>query len=751
MMLQENLFRSQENLPRRILVVDDNIAIGEDFLKVLAVRSVKSLKLKDMAAGLFGREPPVKFHEIEYRIDVATRGQEGLERVRQAQEQNDPYALVFVDMRMPNGWNGIETTQRMWQLDPQLHVVLCTAFSDFSWGEIREQLENSDRFLILKKPFDNIEVQQIADSLTSKALSERSLRETDRELRERIEQLRLLEATVTYVNDGVWVTDVDLANGPKVIFANDALTKMSGVAREQLLGQCPPLLKPGQLDPLELAAVTAALSERKPLSVELLTYANPKQPSWIALDVVPLFNEQAVCTNFVGVQRDISMQKQAAQKIEQLAFTDALTGLANRRMLTERLSEALKFCLDEHSYGALIYLDLDNFKNVNDAFGHQQGDQFLIEVSQRLLSCVRSDETVARIGGDEFVVLLRNLGSDHVLSGARALAAVQRILSLLSSPIELQGTAYDSSASAGVILIGDRQASAEVLLQNADLAMYQAKANGKDTYRFFDAQMQASLDERLLMANELRQAIQGKQLNLHFQPQIDSNLKVSGAEALLRWNNPTYGNISPGLFVPLAEKIGFIKQLGGWVLEQSCIELSRWSQVEHMRELKLAVNISPMQFQQPDFTETVLSALKASGAPPERLKLELTESMLVNDLTDVNRKIASLKDIGIAVSLDDFGTGYSSLNYLKRLSLDQLKIDQSFVRDMLTDAHGAAIARTIVTLGHSLGLEVIAEGVETLGQQEFLQDIGCLAFQGYLYSRPIPAHDFESFARLHMH
>jgi diguanylate cyclase (GGDEF)-like protein len=740
-----------QNLPRRILVVDDNVAIGEDFLKVLAIRPTKSLQLKDMAAGLFGRDLSEKIPEIEYRIDVAKRGQEGLDCVRQAQEQNDPYLLVFVDMRMPNGWNGIETTQRIWQLDPQLHIVLCTAFSDFSWSEIREQLSYSDRFLILKKPFDNIEVQQIADSLTSKALSERSLRETDRQLRERIEQLRLLEATVTYVNDGVWVTDVDLTDGPKVIFANDALAKMSGAASEQLLGRRPPLLKPGQLDPSGLAGVTAAFSEGKPLSVELLSYANPKQPNWIALDIVPLFNEQAVCTNFVGVQRDISMQKQAAHKIEQLAFTDALTGLANRRKLTERLSQALETCLDEHSYGALIYLDLDNFKNVNDAFGHQQGDQFLIEVSQRLLSCVRADETVARIGGDEFVVLLRNLGTDHALSGARALAAVQRVLGLLSTPIELQGTPHDSSASAGVILIGDRQASADGLLQNADLAMYQAKAEGKDTYRFFDTQMQASLDERLLMANELRQAIQGKQLNLHFQPQIDSDLKVSGAEALLRWKNPTYGNISPGLFVPLAEKIGFIKQLGGWVLEQSCIELSRWSQVEHMRELKLAVNISPMQFQQPDFTETVLSALKSSGAPPERLKLELTESMLVNDLLDVNRKIAALKDLGIAVSLDDFGTGYSSLNYLKRLSLDQLKIDQSFVRDMLTDAHGAAIARTIVTLGHSLGLEVIAEGVETVGQQEFLQDIGCLAFQGYLYSRPIPAHDFESFARLHMH
>ncbi|MEI8399759.1 MAG: EAL domain-containing protein [Alcaligenaceae bacterium] len=751
MMRQDNPPKLQEDLPRRILVVDDNIAIGEDFLKVLAARSVESFQLKDIAAGLFGREPPVKLLEIKYRIDVATRGQEALECMRQAQEQNDPYSLAFVDMRMPNGWNGIETTQRMWQLDPELHVVLCTAFSDFSWGEIREQLKNSDRFLILKKPFDNIEVQQIAESLTSKALSERSLLETDRELRKRIDQLRLLEATVTYVNDGVWVTDVDLSNGPKVIFANDALSKMSDLSREQLLGQCPPLLTPGQLDPLELAVVTEAFTEQKPLSVELLTYANPKQPSWIALDVVPLFNEQAVCTNFVGVQRDISMQKQAAKRIEQLAFTDELTGLANRRMLTERLSEALRSSLEEQNYGALIYLDLDNFKNVNDAFGHQQGDQFLIEASRRLLSCVRGDETVARIGGDEFVLLLRNFGSDHALAGARALAAVRRILGLLSSPIVLQGTAHDSSASAGVILIGDRQVGVEVLLQNADLAMYQAKAQGKDTYRFFDSQMQASLDDRLLMAHELRQAIQGNQLNLHFQPQIDSNLRVSGAEALLRWVNPTYGNISPGLFVPLAERIGFIKQLGGWVLEQSCIELFRWSQVEHMRELKLAVNISPVQFQQPDFTETVLNALKASGAPPERLKLELTESMLVNDLVDVNRKIAALKDLGIAVSLDDFGTGYSSLNYLKRLSLDQLKIDQSFVRDMLIDSHGAAIARTIVTLGHSLGLEVIAEGVETLGQQEFLQGIGCLAFQGYLYSRPIPATDFEHFARLHMH
>jgi diguanylate cyclase (GGDEF)-like protein/PAS domain S-box-containing protein len=737
-----------KNLSRRILVVDDNVAIREDFMKVLATRSVKDAQLKDKAARLFGRELPAKAPEIEYRINVVTRGQEGLECVREAQDQNDPYFLVFVDMRMPNGWNGIETTQRMWQCDPQLHIVLCTAFSDFSLTEIREQLSNSDRFLILKKPFDNIEVQQIADSLTTKALSERLQRETDRELRGRIEQLRLLESTVMYVNDGVWVTDVDLINGPNVIFANAALSKMSGATREQLLGQRPPLLNFGQLEPAVLAVVTLALNEQKPVSVELLTHSNSQLPKWIALDIVPLFNEHAVCTNFVGVQRDISLQKQATHKIEQLAFSDALTGLANRRALTDRLDQALTACLHEPSYCALIYVDLDNFKNVNDAFGHQQGDQFLIEVSQRLLSCVRADETVARIGGDEFVVILRNLDSDQALSVTKALAAVQRILELLSTPIVLQGTAYTSSASAGVMLFGDRQTTADILLQNADLAMYQAKAQGKETYRFFDTKMQASLDDRFLMANELRHAIQGKQLNLLFQPQLDTKLKVTGAEALLRWDNPIYGNISPGQFVPLAEKIGFIKQLGGWVLQQSCIELARWAQLAHMQELKLAVNISPMQFQQPDFTETVLSALLASGANPERLKLELTESMLITDLADVNRKIDALKDIGIAVSLDDFGTGYSSLNYLKRLSLDQLKIDQSFVRDMLTDSHGAAIARTIVTLGHSLDLEVIAEGVETLEQHQFLLGIGCSAFQGYWYSPPISAYDFETFVRL---
>lgn len=594
---------------RRILVIDDNTAIHEDFLKILAPPERSSRQLKQAAAFLFGRDQASSSHEVEYRTDVATHGKQGVELVRQACADGEPYILIFVDMRMPNGLNGIETTQKIWQIDPTVHIVLCTAFSDFSWSDIREQLSNSDRFLILKKPFDNIEVQQLAASLTSKSLSE--------------------------------------------------------------------------------------------------------------------------------------------NKIRTLAFTDALTGLPNRRLLIDRLHQLVSGAARTSAYCALIYLDLDNFKDINDAFGHQQGDQFLIEISQRLRKCVRDDETVARIGGDEFVVLIKNLGTDPIAGASNAVETVKRVLESMAKPVVLLGSEHDSSASAGVILFGDRPSSGESLLQSADLAMYQAKALGKNTYRFFDSQMQENLDERLLLANELRQSIVHKQLELHFQPQIDGALKVSGGEALLRWKNPTYGNISPGIFIPLAEKIGFIKQIGGWVLEQSCIELARWAKLKHMSGLKMAVNISPLQFQHPDFTETVVRALKSSGASPEMLKFELTESMLLNDLTDVNKKINTLKDLGIALSLDDFGTGYSSLNYLKRLSIDQLKIDQSFVRDVLIDEHGAAIARTIVALGHALGLEVIAEGVETLGQQEFLQGIGCAAFQGYLYSRPIPSSDFETFTRLH--
>ena len=466
---------------------------------------------------------------------------------------------------------------------------------------------------------------------------------------------------------------------------------------------------------------------------------------WFELSVARKEVAPGAAPRFVTVVRDITGHKQAKSDVRRLAFYDPLTELPNRRLLQDRLEHALTSAARSQHQGALLLIDLDNFKALNDTLGHDKGDLLLQQVAQRLRTSVRDCDTVARLGGDEFVVLVDDLGPSPQEAVANATAVAQKIVSLLSQPYDIAGREHRSSTSVGVSLFGAHTGTLEETLKRSDVALYQAKAAGRNTLRFFDPAMQAAVEARAALEVDLRQALAHDGLELHYQPQVGPDDDVVGAEALLRWTHPQRGAVSPGEFIPVAEQSGLILDLGQWVLQTACAQLRRWAGDPRARNLTLAVNVSVHQFRQADFVARVLGALDAAGADPRRLKLEITESMLAQDLEDIIDKMVALKARGVGFALDDFGTGYSSLAYLKRLPLDQLKIDQSFVRDVLTDPNDAAIARTIVALGQSLGLAVIAEGVETWGQRAFLASHGCSYCQGYLISRPLPSDRFESY------
>ncbi len=387
-------------------------------------------------------------------------------------------------------------------------------------------------------------------------------------------------------------------------------------------------------------------------------------------------------------------------------------------------------------------MDLDNFKNLNDTLGHQTGDLLLQEVAVRLSACVREADTVARLGGDEFVVMLEDLSDLSEEAAAQAETVGEKILVAVDQPFWLCGRECVSTSSIGITVFGDMRESTNEVLQQADIAMYQAKAAGRNTMRFFAPALQAAVNARAALEEDIRQAIKAGQFVLYYQPQLDS-AGLIGAEALIRWQHPRRGLLVPGEFIPLSEETGLILPLGDWVLESACAQIAAWSERLETAPISLAVNISARQFRQPGFVDKVLAALRRTGANPRNLKLELTESMLVENIEDIIAKMTELKSHGLGFSLDDFGTGYSSLAYLKRLPLDQLKIDSSFVRDITSDVGSRAIAQSVISLGRALGLSVIAECVESEEQRAYLSRLGCHTFQGYLFSRPLPLDEFE--------
>jgi diguanylate cyclase (GGDEF)-like protein len=605
----------------RILITDDNAAIHEDFRRILATAAEDDANLSEAEKLLFGDPAATPAHHPAYALDFALQGQQAVQSVKLACADGRQYAVAFVDMRMPPGWDGLETIERLWEEDPDVQIVICSAHSDYDWRDIFERLGHSDKLLILKKPFEPIEVLQCASALSRKWQHERAL-----------------EAHVE-----------------------------------------------------SLQQVITARTEK-------LEAAN--------------------------------------LQLRHLATHDALTGLPNRVLLDDRLAQAIAHADRDAQPFAVLMLDLDRFKLINDSFGHRSGDMVLNEVARRLQGLVRSIDTVARVGGDEFVLV--------VSPAARADAEEigKRANEILHTPIQLEGVDLRVSSSIGIAFYPMDGGSAESVLAHADAAMYCAKERGRNNCQCFGAGMKSVALERVSLESELHQAVKLEQFELFYQPKVDTaSGDIHSAEALIRWRHPQRGLIQPTQFIPLAEECGLIHEIGAWVLREACRQCAAWQRAGQM-PLRVAVNVAASQFRRGDLLEVVRGALQESQLDPRFLEIELTESAVMTNPEDSAAILEQLSRMGVLVSVDDFGTGYSSMSYLRRFPIDKLKIDRSFITDLTTRAEDASIVQAIVSLAHSLRLKVVAEGVETLEQLKFLQSVGCDQYQGYHFSPPLPATEF---------
>ena len=557
---------------------------------------------------------------------------------------------------------------------------------------------------------------------------------------QKLAQERLRIAAVAFeTSEAIMITD---ACG-NIIRVNRAFQDITGFNAEDVLGKNPRILKSDRHNDWFYADMWQQLLRNGSWCGEIWDQRKNGQvyPKWMTVTAVK--DNSGRTTEYVAIFSDITARKQAEEDIRNLVFFDPLTNLPNRRLLMDRLHSALLVSSRSKQYGAVLFLDLDKFKTINDVVGHECGDLLLIEVAVRLQSCVRDVDTVARLGGDEFVVLLVEM-DDHIEGASKKSALIaDKIRTYLAAPYLLKNKELLCSPSIGVSLYRGNEESPDVLLRQADMAMYQAKDAGRNALRFFNPSMQLAVETHAALEADLRHAIPDQQLQLHYQIQVDSDLRPLGAEALVRWVHPTRGMVSPMQFIPVAEESSLIFDIGGWVLNTACRQLEKWATSELTQHLILAVNVSAKQFRQVDFVEIIATALSQYTINALSLKLELTESVVLNDVSDVVTKMYSLKALGVRLSMDDFGTGYSSLSYLKKLPVDQIKIDQSFVRDIVTDPNDAVMVKTIIDLGKNFRLHVIAEGVETESQLSFLKLHGCMAYQGFLFGKPVPIEEFE--------
>ncbi|MEN6331847.1 MAG: EAL domain-containing protein [Smithella sp.] len=608
--------RRGDNCSHRILVIDDNAAIHDDFRKILIRRDFLGDGLHDMEEALFGAQTRMTV-QASFEIDCASQGKEGLDLVEKAQAEGRPYALAFVDGRMPPGWDGIETIRHLWQACPDLQVVLCTAYADYSWEEIRSVLGESDSLLILKKPFDNVEVLQMAHALTRK---------------------------------------------------------------------------------------------------------------W-------------------------ELNREIQGRLTQLAFYDHLTSLPNRALFIDRIGQILQTSSRYQRQSALLFIDLDNFKRINDTLGHNIGDDMLKVTAGRLIKCMRASDTIARpstdaiasrLGGDEFTVVLPEISREE-----DAAVVAQRILAHLAAPITLGKQQVVVTSSIGIAFFPKDGDNPETLLKNADQAMYFAKREGKNKFRFYCQEINDEAIRKMTLENELRLALEQGELSLDYQPQMDLKYgTISGLEALLRWNSKRLGPISPVEFIPIAEETGMIIPIGEWVLRTACAQARVWRNAG-MDLPRIAVNVSVRQFAQNQFPALVKSILQETGLEPEALELEITESVLMKEGENALEMLSQLKNINICLAIDDFGTGYSSLNYLKQFPVDHLKIDRSFTSTDGSDSRSRAITASIVAMADNLNINVIAEGVETKEQLLYLQNCECEEIQGFYYCRPLSREKAELFLLEH--
>jgi len=557
-------------------------------------------------------------------------------------------------------------------------------------------------------------------------------------------ELRLTSAALARLNDMVLIAavgepDAAGAAAQSIIFVNEAFERRTGYLRAELLGRPLRMLSGPGTSSTTLARIDSAMARYEPVRAELLNYTRSGETYWVETDMVPLADDGGKHTHWLVVERDITERRKSEDDIHRLAFYDVLTGLPNRRLLMDRIDKLLDTSSRDASFGAVMFIDLDHFKDINDARGHAVGDALLRYAAARLADLVRKGDTVARIGGDEFVVLLPGLGADATDAAHRALMLAEKIRAAIARPFSIDHQSYQCSASLGATLFPGTGNSAQDLLREADTAMYRAKAEGRNGVVFYEGAMQADVEQRLTLARNLQLALEEGQLEMYYQPQFDRSRRIAGAELLMRWRRPDGTMVPPAIFIPIAEQTGLIQQLGHWAMRQACLAVVALDAAG--QRLPLSVNVSPSQFRQADFVDQVRATLAETGAPADLLILEVTEGLLIDKFDETVSRMRALAALGLRFSIDDFGTGYSSLAYLRRMPLYELKIDRSFIQDMPDDANAIAIVQAMLAMAGHLGLRVVAEGVETEAQASFLNEAGCDCLQGYLLARPAPFAD----------
>jgi diguanylate cyclase len=613
-----------EALLHRLLMIDDNAAIHEDYRKILT--GCDDTQISAAEAALFG-EPQPTVSRPAFDVDSAMQGRDGVELARRALAEGRPYSVAFVDMRMPPGWDGVETIENLWKVDPEIQVVVCSAYSDYDWMELLARLGHSDKLIVIKKPFEPIEILQSASALSQKWQNARALK-------------RHVEGLERVVTD-----------------------RTSGL-------------------------------------------------------------------------------EAANRQLRHLASHDSLTGLPNRLLLDDRITQAIAQANRQSHEFAVAVLDLDRFKLINDSLGHRAGDELLCEVAARLKGAIRAVDSIARLGGDEFVIIF-----DGPMTRAETLEMGKRLLQVMELPMRLRGIDVHVSPSIGVALYPHDGASIDTLLAHADAAMYYAKERGRNSVELYTESMGSVTQERVKLESELHDALRSGQFELHYQPKVDTATgRINSAEALIRWRHPQRGLLPPAEFIPVAEECGLLDAVGEWVLLEACRQGRIWQQ-RGPRPLRIAVNLAPSQFRLVDLVSQIRRALDASGLDPTLLEIELTETAVMSDAEESVHILEAISRMGVLVSVDDFGTGYSSMSYLRRFPIDKLKIDRCFVEQMTARREDASIVGAIISLAHSLSLKVIAEGVETPEQLQLLAKLGCDQYQGYYFSPALVPAKFEELLR----
>jgi len=566
----------------------------------------------------------------------------------------------------------------------------------------------------------------------------------DISVRKRTEtSLLLAQRALESSANGIIITDCLQPDNP-VVYVNEAFERITGYSAAETLGRNCRFLHGDDRDQAGTLILQKAIEDRQEARVVLRNYRKDGRPFWNELFVAPVRADNGTVTHFVGVQNDISEKKRAEEDLMHMATHDALTSLPNRSLLQDRIEQAIGRAERMKRKVGILFLDLDRFKNINDSLGHAAGDILIRTLAQRLQGTIRKADTVARVGGDEFVVILTEISRESDIT-----QVLPNLLTALQAPVLVEGHALSVTASIGISIYPADGKDASSLLKNADTAMYRAKEAGRNEFRFYSREMNANAVGRLLLENDLRNAIKGDELRLHYQPQIEvESGRVVAAEALLRWHHPQHGLVSPADFIPMAEESGLIVPIGEWVIRQVCAQQRTWIEAG-LTNMVVSVNLSPRQFQQHNIVEMIATALFDYGLPPSLVELEITESCLMRSPDEAAILLGELSRMGFSLSVDDFGTGYSSLGYLKRFPLNTLKIDRSFVADIDGDQGSASIASAIIALAHTLGLKVVAEGVEKTDQMEYLRNLKCDIVQGYLYSRPLPADEFVAFLGHH--